>query len=155
MKKILFGIIMVTVVLSVSFSTILGAGPYDKYLTAADVLKVSGITDVKPVAHNPSVGAGGDLNFATSDGRMIVMAQFVDKRYYADYKKAYFQAAVTGVGEEAFQGATIPNSPPNVIIFRKGDKCIALTGFQDFISWKNMLTIEQIITLAKIIVSRM
>lgn len=129
---------------------------YEVYLTTTDIEKISGITGVKLIPRNPKIGAGGDLNFAAGDDKMIVMVQIVSKNNYEGYKKYFFKSDITGLGERAMKGATIPNFPENVVAFTKGDKCIALTVFvnkKDF--RKNMLSIEQTTELAKIIDSRM
>ncbi len=129
--------------------------PTVDYLTAADVEKVSGIKGVISVPRNPNKGAGGDLNFATSDSNLIVMVQIVGESFYGGYKQYYFKSAVQGLGDEAMEGATISGLPVNLVAFRKGPKCVALTVYvnkDDF--RKNMLSPEQIISLAKIIESR-
>jgi hypothetical protein len=126
-------------------------------LTAADITKVSGLAGAKLVPKNPSKGAGGDLNFATSEDKMIVMVQVVNKRDYVGYQKIDVKVtAIKGLGDQAMQGATSTYTPPNQVVFTKGNTCIALTVFGDPKDFgKNMLTIEQTIELAKIIISRM
>jgi hypothetical protein len=127
----------------------------NELLSAADVIKVSGLTGAKLIPKNPGIGAGGALNFATADRKLIVMVQVENKSQYIGYKKYFFKAAVKGLGDEAMQGATVPNSPSNLVAFTKGTNCVALTVFGDQNNpGKNMLTIEQTIELAKIIVSR-
>jgi hypothetical protein len=127
------------------------------YLNAADVVKVSGLTGAKLIKKDPSKGAGGDLNFATSDDKLIVMVQVVNQRDYAGYKKYDVKVTpIKGLGDEAMQGATSAYSPLNQVVFTKGTFCIALTVFVDPKNpSKNMLTIEQTIELAKIFASRM
>ena len=125
------------------------------YITAADVEKVSGFKGVIFVPRNPRIGAGGDLNFATSDSNLIVMVQIVGESFYAGYKQYYFKSAVQGLGDEAMQGATIKGLPVNLVAFRKGPKCVALTVFVNKNNFsKNMLSPEQIVSLAKVIESR-
>lgn len=126
-------------------------------LTAADVIKVSGLTGAKLIAKNPSTGAGGDLNFATSDNKLIVMIQVVHIRNYAGYKQITIKpVAIKGLGDQAMQGATSAYTLPNQVAFTKGNTCVALTVFGDTKNiGKNMLTMEQTIELAKIIAARM
>lgn len=126
-------------------------------LTAADVIKVSGLTGAKLIPKNPKIGAGGDLNFATSENKMILMVQVVNKRDFVGYQKYDVKVtAIKGLGDQAMQGATSTYTPPNQVVFTKGDTCIALTVFGDPKNiGKNILTIEQTIQLAKIIDSRM
>lgn len=129
---------------------------YESYLTAADLEKVSALNGVKLIDKDPKKGAGGDLNFATKDDKMILMVQVVDKTQYTGYKKYFFKAEVKGLGDQAMQGATLANNPPNLVAFTKGNSCIALTVFTNANDMsKNMLTIEQTKELAKIIASRM
>jgi hypothetical protein len=128
---------------------------YESYLTAADIEKVSGLPGVKLTPKDPKKGAGGDLNFATSDDKMIVMVQIVDKSYYAGFKE-FFKGDIEGLGVEAMHGATLPNYPENNVSFVKGNKCVALTTFINMNDLsKNMLTIEQTTELARIIAARM
>lgn len=123
-------------------------------LTAADVTNVAGFT-AKLTPKNPGIGAGGDLNFATADKRLILMVQVVNKSQYVGYK-SFMKAPLKGIGEEALQGATMPGYPNNLVAFIKGFTCVALTVFGDPNNpGKNMLTIEQAIELAKMIASRM
>lgn len=126
-------------------------------LTAADIVKVTGLAGAKLTPKNPSIGAGGDLNFATADNKLIVMVQVVNKRDYEGFKKYDVKVtAIKGLGDQAMQGATSTYTPPNQVVFTKGNTCVALMVFGDSKNiGKNMLTIEQTIELAKIIVSRM
>lgn len=51
---------------------------------------------------------------------------------------------------------SLPNYPENLVPFTKWNKCVALTSFINMNDMsKNMLTVEQITGLAKIIESRM
>lgn len=130
---------------------------YANYLTADDVVKVTGRAGMKYIDRDPTVGAGGDLNFATSDNETALMVQIVDKSYYAGFKQPYFKSALSGVGDEAFVGAMLPGYPPNIVVFAKGDKCVALSAFGDSKADTptNLLTTDQLTELAKIIASRM
>jgi len=128
------------------------------YLTIADVEKVSGLKRIKIVPYDASKGAGGDLNFATSDNKLVVMANFLGSSFYADYKKqnGYFKKDISGVGEEAFAG---PKSGPEyVLVFLKGTHCVTLSSFFNLGGDSNsptMLTMDQLIALGKIVSDRM
>lgn len=132
---------------------------YNDYLTAADIEKVSGLTGVELIPRNPKIGAGGTLNFATTNGdtNLIVMVQVVSKSYYEGYKEVCKEnSGIKGLGDQAMRGATISNYPENLVAFTKGNTCIALTVFGNMKDiGKNMLTIEQTTELAKIIASRL
>jgi hypothetical protein len=80
----------------------------DKLLTVADVETATGRAGVRAIPRDPSKGAGGDLNFADARGEILVMIQVVEAKYYPEFKKAYFTAALAGVGDEAFTGASGP-----------------------------------------------
>ncbi|HEX3047143.1 MAG TPA: hypothetical protein VHY08_20485 [Bacillota bacterium] len=158
MKKLLSIAILMMVfclITSVAWSAPRKVTKVSEYLTAVDIEKISSLKGVKLIAKDPSIGAGGDLNFATSEKKMIVMIQVVAKSYYNSYKEMYYKAEVKALGDQAIECATIPKSASNMVVFAKGTQCIALTAFanpKDFS--KNMLTVEQLIKLAKIIDSR-
>jgi hypothetical protein len=129
---------------------------YASYLTTADVERVTGRAGITSVPKNSTTGAGGDLNFATSDGKLALMVQILEKKYFAQFK-AYFKSSVAGVGDEAFQGETLRGYPTNLFMFTKGETCVALTSFPEPSSGERRLfvTADQEIELAKIIASRM
>ena len=54
-----------------------------QYLTVQDVEKITGLHGVKLVPADPSKGAGGDLNFANKDGKLILMVQRMPLFRYA------------------------------------------------------------------------
>jgi hypothetical protein len=125
---------------------------YGKYLTGADVEKVSGIKGIKEVPRDPSKGAGGDLNFADADGKLVMMANFSGNSVYEKSKqqKGFFKSDVKGVGEEAFSGPS--SGPEYVLVFRKGVHCVSLSSFFNMggpASKPTMLSKEQLIELGK------
>jgi hypothetical protein len=138
-------------------SLMVSAGSFDNYLKAGDLEKATGLKGVKSIVKHALPGAGGDLNFATADDKLIVMIQVVGKSNYAGYKKYFFKADIKGVGDEAMEGATIPGQVSNLVAFTKGTECVALTAFGDAASGgkKNMLSVAQLMGLAKVIASRM
>ena len=129
--------------------------PYDKYLTGADVEKVTGIKGVKLIPRGSVAGAGGDLNFADASGELILMAQFTAAKNYDSFKNKYANGAVSGVGTQAVQGAIMPGMPDNLLAFTKGTHCVVLTAFGDFIKKKVYLTADQLAALGKLIASRL
>ncbi len=125
------------------------------YLNTSDIEKVAHIKGVKLIPKNPLKGAGGDLNFATNEGKLILMVQIVNKSNYEGYKKYFFKSDIKDLGIQAMEGGTLPDRENNLVVFTKGDKCIALTVFADLNDTnKNMLSVEQTIKLAKIIANR-
>ncbi len=92
---------------SVAFSQT-KAAPGAQYLTVQDVEKITGLSGLKIVPPDASKGAGGDLNFADKDGKLIVMVQRMlnsDALYSGTKKMANtVQAEIQGVGDAAFTG---------------------------------------------------
>lgn len=125
------------------------------YLTSSEIEKVANIKGVKLVPKNPLKGERGDLNFTTSDGKLILMIQIVNKSNYSGYKKYFFKSYIKNLGDQAMEGGTLPDRQNNLVVFTKGNKCIVLTVFAKLNDTnKNMLSVEQTIKLAKIIESK-
>jgi hypothetical protein len=128
-------------VLAVAITTAIGAQPAaDKRLTSEDVAKVAGITGIKTVARGAQTGAGGDLNFARPDGKLVLMVNFGDASLYTKarqqketivggkpYPMVLFAHRVTGVGDEAF--ASPPGNVQYVIYARKGKNAVSVSSF--------------------------
>jgi hypothetical protein len=135
--------------------TAFAQGSSEKYLTAADVEKVTGMKGVRLVPRGSAAGAGGDLNFADDAGELLLMVQFADAKNFAGFKNKYGKGAVSGVGDQAIQGGSMPGMPDNLLAFTKGTHCVVLTAFGDFVNKKVYLTIEQLASLGKVIASRL
>jgi hypothetical protein len=129
--------------------------PSEKYLTGADIEKVTGMKDVRLIPRGSAAGAAGDLNFADSSGELILMVQFTDAKSYGSFKTRYSKGAVSGVGDQAIQGAALPGMPDNLLAFTKGVRCVVLTAFGDFIKKKVYLTVDQLTALGKLMASRL
>lgn len=153
MKKKGALLIALTVCCILGVITFALTGTHDHLLAPADIEKVSGLKNVGMTEKNPSVGAGGDLNFVVGEGQLVMMVQVVDKSQYAGYKENFFKAAVDGVGEEAMQGTTLPGNPNNIVVFIEGPNCVALTSLTNSEGIK--ITVDQMVDLAKIIDSRL
>ncbi|MDP1809020.1 MAG: hypothetical protein Q8L35_05720 [Actinomycetota bacterium] len=126
-----------------------------KLLTVADVTKVTGIQGVKIVDKDPSKGAGGDLNFATPDGKMLLLLVVTeDANAFAEWKRISV-APISGVGDEAVSGPKGVPEPYNVYV-RSNNRFFSLASFLDSQGqMKPLLTIAQLTELAKIVVSRL
>jgi hypothetical protein len=76
--------------------------PYDALLTVADVTKLTGISGVKTVPNGSQVGAGGMLNFARADGKLVLMVNFGDAQLYRKARdtKELVSTYYPGVGEQ-------------------------------------------------------
>ena len=122
-------------------------------LTVADVEKVAGVSGVSLVPRNPAKGAGGDLNFASADGKLLVMVRVYEKGGYDKLKKTYFAADVANVGDEAFV-APPGVSQPYVLYLRKGPKAASVTTYFQR-DGKPRLTTAQLAELGRTVASRM
>ena len=84
------------------------AAPGGQYLTVQDVEKITGLHGVKLVPPDASKGAGGDLNFADKDGKLILMVNrnLSSDMFYSQTKnmKDTVKADITGLGDAAFIG---------------------------------------------------
>jgi hypothetical protein len=115
---------------SVAFSQT-KAAPGAQYLTVQDVEKITGLTGIKIVPPDASKGAGGDLNFADKDGKLIVMVQRMltsDALYSANKKMASsVQADIQGVGDAAFTGPA--GKLQYFVFFKKGKGSGSVASF--------------------------
>ena len=131
---------------------------YAKLLTPADVSKVTGVSEVILVPRNPSKGAGGDLNFALPNGKMILLVTFLDTNSYNQSKKmqGVYGGEVTGIGDQAFIGKVM--GMESILYFLKGARGAALSSFIDTDhGWpgKPYVSQPQLRQLAVLMLSRM
>jgi hypothetical protein len=129
---------------------------YQKLLTVADVESATGLKGLKLVPRGSTAGAGGDLNFVKADGSLFLMVEFGNADLFKQWKAqpGFYNSAVTGVGEEAFNGPKGGLSP-YVLFFRKGSHSIGLSSFLDTDTMKPMLSQDQLRSIAKTILSRL
>jgi hypothetical protein len=126
----------------------------DPRLTVADVEKVSGLSGVKLVPPDPSKGAGGDLNFAGPEGKLLLMVRFANATLYDSVKKgSTFHALVPGVGDEAFDA---PPGPSQYVLYvKEGAKAMSITAYASTTKpYGPRLTMDQLKAIATIILSR-
>ena len=131
---------------------------YDSYLSVADVERETGLTGVKKIQFNPLRFLGSDLNFVTSDGNKILSVEFSNVCHYNTYKifvPKNIKILLQDIGEEAFAGPDIENQVPYLLVFRQGDYAVSLTAATTSDSQKNMLTLDQLVGIGKIIASRL
>ena len=129
---------------------------YQKLLTVSDVESATGFKGVKLIPRGSILGAGGNLNFAKADGSLLLMVQFGDANLFKQWKAqdGFYNAAVTGVGDEAFNGPKA-GIGPYVLFVRKGAHSFGLSGFLDTDTMKPILSQDQLRALAKTILSRL
>ena len=129
----------------------------ENLLTVDDVEKATGMKGIKLIPRNPAIGAGGDLSFALEDNTMLLIVAIQNVSMYTEWKKqeGFFYAAVSGIGDEAFEGPSF-GEHRYVLIFRKGENAISLSSFFNMEArGKPFLSQEQLRELAKIMISRL
>ena len=126
-----------------------------QYLTVQDVEKITGLQGVKLVPPDASKGAGGDLNFADKDGKLILM---VNRNLYSDMlytqtknMKDTVKAEIRGVGDAAFIGPA--GTLQYFISFRKGKGSGTVSTFLTFTG--TLLPMDQVKKVAQQIAAGM
>jgi hypothetical protein len=126
-----------------------------QYLTVQDVEKITGLHGVKLVPPDPSKGAGGDLNFADKDGKLILMVNrnLASDMLYSQTKnmKDTVKADISGVGDAAFIGPA--GTLQYFISFRKGKGSGTVSTFLTFTG--TLLPMDQVKKVAQLIASGM
>jgi hypothetical protein len=125
-------------------------------LTADDISKVTGISGVVLVPYDPHKGAGGDLNFALPDGKMLLLVTLLDAESYNQSKKLQniYSGDVTGVGDDAFTGKVM--GVESMLFFRKGSRAAGLSSFLDMEhTGKPYISQPQLRQLAALMLPRM
>jgi hypothetical protein len=139
-------------IIVLSLASLAGAFQYARFLTVADIEKVTGLKGVTPIPK--SADADGDLNFGGKNGQVILSVTFLDASAYVGYKssKEGFKSPLSGVGEEGFIGPA-GDEPSFIVVFRKASYAVMLNTIPD--GKTTRLSIKQLTELAKIIASRM
>ncbi len=128
---------------------------YETYLTAEDVERISGLCNVRRILFHPLTFLGSDLNFINEEGSKILCVEFTKSHQYEMFRTMMpkeFLAPVEGIGDEALIS---PGQASPIIIFRKGDQAVSLTTTETKGTLKTLLTVEQLIALAKLVASRL
>jgi hypothetical protein len=106
---------------------------------------------------NPLRFLGSDLNFVTSNGNKILSVEFSNVRHYNTYKvfvPKNIKTLLHDIGEEAFAGPDIENQTPYMLVFRQGKYAVSLTAATTCDAQKNMLSLDQLVGIGKIIAKR-
>jgi hypothetical protein len=152
---VLFAFTMLVLSASMAFSQIKPA-PGAQYLTVQDVEKITGLQGIKLVPRDPSKGAGGDLNFANKDGKLILMVQRMlsSDALYSQNKemKGTVKADIEGVGDAAFTGPA--GDLQYFVIFKKGKGSGTAATFLT-ITGGTLLPLDQVKKVAQQIASGM
>lgn len=129
-------------------------------LAPEDVQAVSGFSEVRRAGRNPDRRLGGDLNFVLPDGRPLLMVVVQPADSFEDWKADpdSYREDLGGVGDAAFVGpAAAMNEVPYLLVFRSGERTVGLLTYDDpdVEGWNNLLTLEQLQALARVIVGRL
>ena len=151
-------VLFVFTILVLSASTVFSqtkAASGAQYLTVQDVEKITGLHGVKLVPPDASKGAGGDLNFADKDGKLILK---VNRNLYSDMlytqtknMKDTVKEDIKGVGDAAFIGP--PGNFPYFLAFKKGKGSATASSFLGFTG--PLLTIDQLKKVAQLVAAGM
>lgn len=145
---------MRTVALSLALLFTVSAFAAGDLLTAGDVEKVGALTGVHKVAKNSSPDAGGELNFAGKDGKLVAIVM-VSPSMYDFWKKRYGKSAeaVPGLGEEAFKSKKTAST--QYVVFRKKGTGVWVQSMGWRADGSPTLTTAQLTELAKLAASRL
>ncbi|MEY2952520.1 MAG: hypothetical protein RLZZ401_607 [Pseudomonadota bacterium] len=77
-------------------------------LSAQEVEKIGGLTGVHTVPKNQATGAGGELNFAGADNKLVLMVMVQPQSTFDFWKKQYGAKGepIGKLGAEAFRSRT-------------------------------------------------
>jgi hypothetical protein len=142
-------------IIGICFCSAAAAETLDKYITAADIEKVTGFQDVK-LSKSSEHGSAGTLEFKNKEGKTILTVKFNKSSLYDRAEKAKVvnvKGDIKGIGEDAFYGSNFSDSP-NYLCFKKGKFSVDLAAFIKREDGKPFLNLEQLKELAKIIASR-
>ena len=127
------------------------------YLTVADVEKVSGVQGIQLVGYDPSIGAGGDINFALPDGTMFLLAQIQPESLFEQWREqeSFFHEPIPNLGDEAYSGPGLFEYQYIVYCLKKPYSIAVSSFFNDSGDGKPYFTQEQLIEFVEIILSRL
>jgi hypothetical protein len=129
----------------------------DQVITVADVEKAGALKGIKLVPKDPKIGAGGDLNFATADNKIVLIVVARDKSLLDEMKaqKGSLDAAVAGLGDEAYNGPGF-GKVRYILVVRKGNRVTSLSSFMNMAAGgKPYFTQDQLKELARKALARM
>jgi len=119
--------------------------PYAKYLTVADVERITGFSGIQQNLE-PSA-----LHFLRSDGKEILQVKFWVKEYFSNFKNDNKYSPISGIGDAALIGTL---QLPIQLVFMRGQYCVEITTFPEE-GLKLFLSLDQLKTVANYISSRL
>jgi hypothetical protein len=131
---------------------VFGAPQYAKFITVADIERVTGLKGVNVIPKGP--GSDDDLTFASQDGKVILAVTFLPASAFTSAKssKDGMKSPLSGVGEEAFVGPT--SGPLYILVFRKAAYTVILNTELEGITHAR-IPIEKLTEIAKIVAARL
>jgi len=134
-----------------------------KLLTAEDLGRIAGKPGVRLVPYNPSKGAGGTCDYATADGKLLMLftwghfdAAHLARRFTSCSSNPVAQpvVAVTGVGDKAVGWGAQQQG----LCVQRGGDLLSLVAFYETSSPGHItgarLTRDQLVAAAKLILSK-
>jgi hypothetical protein len=119
--------------------------PFAKYLTIADVERITGLTGVQQNLE-PFI-----LHFLLSDGKQILQVKFSEKGYFNNFKNDKRYSPIQGIGDGALIGTL---QLPIQLLLVKGQFCVEIMTFPKE-GLKLFLSFDQLKTVANYISSRL
>ena len=129
-----------------------------RLLTAADLSRISGKPGVQLVPYNPTKGAGGTCDYATADGKLLMLftwghfdAAQLARRYAQCSSNPIAQPVVlvSGVGDQAVGWGAQQQG----LCVRRGGDLLSLAAFFEHSGRQARLTRDQLVAVAKLILS--
>jgi hypothetical protein len=145
--------VAVVLLITLAAGSLMAAAQGD-LLTVSDVEKISGLRELHKTPKDQSKGAGGDLNFAGKDGKLVAMVM-ISTSMYDFWKTRYGSSAepLRGVGDDGFR--TKKGEAISWVVFRKGHTGVWIQSM----GWKKdgsaTLSDAQLTDLAKLAASRL
>ncbi len=124
-------------------------------LSVADLEKASHLQNLKLVPKDPAKGAGGELNFADADNKMVAMIMIQDANIYDFWEKQFGKSAnaVPDLGDKGFQ--TKPGAFISYIAFKKGKQAVWIQSMGWGKNGSPNFTDGELLQLAKLAVTRL
>ncbi|HET9707151.1 MAG TPA: hypothetical protein VFP39_02480 [Gemmatimonadales bacterium] len=134
-----------------------------KLLTADDLARTSAMPGVRLVPYNPAKGAGGTCDYATADGKLLLLftwghfdATQLSRRFASCSSNPVAQPVVpvSGVGDKAVGWGTQQQG----LCVQRGGDLLSLVAFYKYASPGRItgarLTRDQLVAAAKLILSK-
>lgn len=124
-------------------------------LTVDDLQKISHLQSLKLIPKDPAKGAGGDLNFADGDNKLVAIIMVQDVSMYDFWEKQFGKNAnsIPDLGDKGFQ--TKPGAFISYIVFKKGKQAVWIQSMGWGKDGHPNFNNDQLCELAKLAASRL